>query len=362
MTTNTAAKMTAGQKTNRRTFIKAGAATAASVTLAGFPSILRAQAPIELKISHYVPALHGLQTDFIEPWAKEIEKRSNGRVTHKIFAGASPLGKAENQLDQVQNGIVDVAFGLSGNPRGRLSRSLIVEMPFLIETAEQGTRTLMSAYPKYLKEEYKGLKVLCLLTHNAGHIHTRDKKVEKLEDLVGLRLRTPSPTVSAMLTQLGAVPVGMPPGAAYEQIQKGVIDGACFPWDPVRAFKIDEVTKFHTVASFYTAAFWFGMNEKKYNALPAEVKKIIDDVSGEYLASRMQGWWDKWDAAGRAAAVARNNTIITLNPAERKRWADALIPTYNKVMIEYEGQGIKNAREIYIEMQRAAAKFAPKKA
>lgn len=347
---------------NRRKFIKAGAATAATAAITGFPALLRAQAPIELKISHYVPALHGLQTEFIELWSKEIEKRSSGRVTFKIFAGASPLGKAENQLDQVQNGIVDIAFGLSGNPRGRLPRSIIVEMPFLIETAEQGTRTLMSVYPKYLKEEYKGLKVLCLLTHNAGHIHTRDKKIEKLEDLVGLRLRTPSPTVSAMLVQLGAVPVGMPPGAAYEQIQKGVIDGACFPWDPVRAFKIDEVTKFHTVASFYTAAFWYAMNEKKYNSLPAEVKKIIDDVSGEYLASRMQGWWDKWDNAGKAAATARNSTIITLSPTERKRWADALIPTYNKVMIETEGQGVKNAREIYIEMQRAAARFAPKKA
>ena len=355
-------KLKATTAINRRKFIKAGAAAATTAAITGFPSILRAQAPIELKISHYVPALHGLQTDFIEPWSKEVEKRSGGRVSCKIFAGASPLGKAENQLDRVQNGIVDIAFGLSGNPRGRLPRSIIVEMPFLIETAEQGTRTLMSVYPKYLKEEYKGLKVLCLLTHNAGHIHTRDKKVEKLEDLVGLRLRTPSPTVSAMLVQLGAVPVGMPPGAAYEQIQKGVIDGACFPWDPVRAFKIDEVTKFHTVASFYTAAFWYGMNEKKYNSLPAEVKKIIDDVSGEYLASRMQGWWDKWDAAGKAAATARNNTIITLSPAELKRWADALIPTYNKVMIETEAQGVKNAREIYIEMQRAAAKFAPKKA
>jgi TRAP-type C4-dicarboxylate transport system substrate-binding protein len=346
------------KKLARRSFIKAGAATAAIV---GFPSILRAQAPIELKISHYVPALHGLQTDFIEPWSKEIEKRTNGRVTFKIFAAASPLGKAENQLDQAQSGVVDIAFGLSGNPRGRMPRSLIVEMPFLIESAGQGSNTLMSVYQKYLKDEYKGLKVLSLLTHNAGHIHTRDKKVEKMEDLVGLRLRTPSATASAMLTQLGAVPVGMPPGAAYEQIDKGVIDGACFPWDPVRAFRIDEVTKFHTVASFYTAAFWFGMNEKKYNALPADVKKIIDELSGEYLTSRMQGWWDKWDAAGRAAAVARKNTIITLSPTERKRWADALIPTYNKVMIETEGQGVKNARDIYIEMQRAAAKFAPAK-
>jgi TRAP-type C4-dicarboxylate transport system substrate-binding protein len=324
------------------------------------PAVVRAQGKIELKISHYVPAVHGLQTQFIEPWAKEIEKRTNGQVTYRISAAGSPLGRAENQLDQVQNGVVDVAFGLSGNPRGRLPRSILVEMPFLIETAGQGTRTLMELYPKYLREEYKGIKVLCLLTHNAGHIHTRDKKVERYEDLQGMRLRTPSPTVSAMLVAMGAVPVGMPPGNAYEALQKGTIDGACFPWDPVRAFKIDEVTRFHTDAKFYTAAFWYGMNQKRYDALPADVRKVVDDVSGEYLASRMQGWWDGWDKAGRAAAVARNNTIVTLSEAERKRWAEALGGVYNKQIIELEGQGIKNARQIFLDMQTTAAKYRAK--
>ena len=321
------------------------------------PAVVRAQDKIELKIAHYVPAVHGLQVQFIEPWAKEIEKRTNGKVTYRISAAGSPLGRAENQLDQVLNGVIDVGFGLSGNPRGRLQRSLIVEMPFLIETAGQGTRTLMDVYPKYLREEYKGLKVLCLLTHNAGLIHTREKKVERYEDLQGLRLRTPSQTVSAMLTAMGAVPVGMPPGNAYEALQKGTLDGACFPWDPVRAFKIDEVTRYHTDVRFYVAAFWFCMNEKKYDSLPADVKKVIDAVSGEYLASRMQGWWDEWDNAGRAAAVARNNVIVTPPESERKRWAEALASVYNKQMLELEGQGIKNARDIYIEMQRSAAKF-----
>lgn len=324
------------------------------------PAVVRAQAKTELKISHYVPAVHGLQTDFIEPWAKEIEKRTNGQVTYRISAAGSPLGRAENQLDQVQNGVVDVAFGLSGNPRGRLPRSLIVEMPFLIESADQGTRTLMEMYPKYLREEYKGLKVLCLLTHNAGLIHTRDKRVERYEDLQGLRLRTPSATVSAMLTAMGAVPVGMPPGNAYEALQKGTIDGACFPWDPVRAFKIDEVTKFHTDIRFYTAAFWFCMNEKKYSSLPADVRKAIDDVSGEKLASQMGGWWNKWDKAGREAAVARNNTIVVPSEPERKRWVEALSGVYNKQIIELEGQGVKNAREIYLAMQSTAAKYRPK--
>ncbi len=337
----------------RRFLTLAGAASA----VAGFPALVGAQGKINLKIAHYVPAVHGLQTDFIAPWAREIETKTNGAVTFQISAANSALGQAQNQLDQVLNGITDIAFGLCGNPRGRMTRSLIIEMPFLVRTAEAGSRALWNLYPKYLKDDYKGIKPLLLMTHNGGLIHTKDKRIEKPEDLRGLRLRTPSPTVSMMLEFLGATPVGMPPGQAYENLQKGVIDGAAFPWDPVRAFKIDEVTKFHLDAKLYTASFWFGMNQRKFDSLPKDLQKVIDDASGEALLKKVQGWWDTWDAAGKAAAQARSSTIVTLDKAAREQWERTLVPMFNKAMVEFEGQGVSNAREIYIEMQRQVGKY-----
>ncbi|MBL8382841.1 MAG: TRAP transporter substrate-binding protein [Burkholderiales bacterium] len=337
----------------RRRFLKAGAAGAAT----GFPAIVRSQSKITLKISHYVPALHGLQREFMEPWAKEIEAKTNGAVSFQIFAANSSLGQAQNQLDQVLNGVTDIAFGLCGIPRGRMTRSTLIEMPFLVKSAEAGSRALWNLYPKYLRDDYKGLKPLLLMTHNGGLLHTKDRRIEKPEDLRGQRIRTPSPTVSMMLEFLGATPVGMPPGQAYENIQKGVLDGAAFPWDPVRAFKLDEVTKFHFDAQLYTAAFWFAISEKKFNALPKDVQKVIDAASGEALLAKVQGWWDAWDKAGKAAAQARNSTIVTLDRANREQWERTLVPMYNKAMVDFEGQGIKNAREIYIEMQRQVAKY-----
>ena len=338
----------------RRHFLKAASATGA---ITGFPAIVRAQVKFALKIAHYVPALHGLQTEFIAPWAKEIEAKTNGAVTFQVFAANSALGQAQNQLDQVLNGVTDIGFGLCGLPRGRMTRSTIVEMPFLVKSAEAGSRALWNLYPKYLKEDYKGLKPLVLMTHNGGLIHTKDKRIDKPEDLRGMRLRTPSPTVSMMFEFLGATPVGMPPGQAYENLQKGVIDGAAFPWDPVRAFKIDEVTKYHLDAQLYTASFWFCMNQKKFDGLPKDIQKIIDDASGEALLKKVQGWWDSWDKAGKAAAEARKSTIVTLDKATREQWERTLVPMYNKAMVDFEGQGIKNAREIYIEMQRQVAKY-----
>lgn len=312
---------------------------------------------IELKVAHYLPAVHSLHTVFMEPWARELEERTQGKVKVRVYPGNSSFGNAANQLDQVRAGVVDIAFGIAGLPRGRLPRTTLIEMPFLVKSADTGSRTLWDLYPDYLKDEYKGLHVLALMTHNGGLVHTRDKKVENIEDMKGLRIRTPSDTISKALTALGATPVGMPPGQVYESLQRGVIDGAAFPWDPVKGFKLDEVTNYHMDADFYTASFWFAMNEKSYNSLPEDVRAAIDDISGLTLISKFGGWWDDWDAAGRAAAEAHNSTIVTLSEDNRKEWSATLAPVVEQELGEMEKQGVTNAREIYEKMKTITTNY-----
>jgi TRAP-type C4-dicarboxylate transport system substrate-binding protein len=48
-----------------------------------------------------------------------------------------------------------------------------------------------------------------------------------------------------MIEALGGTPVGLPPGAVYENAEKGVIDGAVFTWDTMASFKLAEVIKHH---------------------------------------------------------------------------------------------------------------------
>lgn len=341
-------------QSNRRRVIGSAAGIAA---IGAFPAIVRSQPKIQLKLSHYLPPTHGLHTDFMEPWARELEAKTQGAVSVQVSPGTSALGQAQNQLDQCRNGVVDVAFGLCGLPRGRMTRSTIVEMPLLVKTAEGGSRALWNLYPKMLGPDYQGLKPLLLMTHNGGLFHTRERKVETPDDLRGLRIRTPSPTVSMMLEFLGASPVGMPPAQVYESLQRGVLDGAAFPWDPVRAFKMSEVTRFHCDARVYTAAFWFAMSERRYRSLPADIRGVVDQISGQALLAKVQGWWDRWDAAGKATAVARGNTIVTLSNEQRAEWDRRLVPLFNKAMIDFEKQGIADARDIYIAMQREVAKI-----
>jgi TRAP-type C4-dicarboxylate transport system substrate-binding protein len=330
----------------KQTF-KLAAIACASALAAG-----TASAQTTLKLSHFLPPVHGIHTDFIVPWTQQITECTNGEVQFDIYPGGTQLGNVAKQQEQVVAGVVDIAHGLHGIPRGRFPRTSLIELPFLTDDAGAASETLWELYPKYLAPEYRGLKVLALHAHNGGLIHTAEKKVETMEDMRGLRLRTPSPAVSEMLTALGATPQGLPPGEVYENIQKNVIDGTVFPWDPVSSFGLNEVLNYHLNAGAYTVPFFFVMNERKFNSLPKSAQKCIDQASGASLVAKFGDWWDKWDAAGRQQAKAANHTITELSQEERQRWREALQPV-TEAYIERTSKQVDNAREIYEQMRKS---------
>lgn len=312
---------------------------------------------IELKLSHFLPSTHPSHRDFLEPWARELEARTNGKVKVTIFPAGSAFGHVEKQLDQVRAGVVDIAHGLTGIPRGRLPRTTIIDMPFLVKTADAASKTLWALYPKWLAPEYKGFKVLALHAHNAGLIHTRDKPIRTMEDLKGLRLRFPSVAIAMMEKHLGATPVGLPPTQVYENLQKGAIDGTVFPYDAISGFKLHEVLGHHLDARVYTTSFYFVMNERKYNSLPADVRKAIDDISGDVLVAKFGDWWNKWDQPGLEAIKAKGNPITTLDDAERAKWREALQPVIKEYLASLKEQGVEDPEGLYAEAQRLVSQY-----
>ncbi len=338
----------------RRTVLKAAGAGIA-MAMIGRPASAQT---ITLKMSNYLPPMHGFTADFMKPFAAELESRTNGAVKAEIFDATTAFGKTERQADQVRAGVIDIALGLNGIPRDRFPASSVIEMPFLVENAASGSKALWELYKEgALGKEYDDFKVLGLMTHHGGLIHTVSKPVRTLKDLAGLRLRTPSPAVSAMLEMAGASPVGMPPPVIYENLQKGALDGVVTTWDLVGAIKINELLKYHTDARAYVAGFHILMNKKSYEGLPAEVKTVFDDMTGDNLVAKMGGWWDKWDKRGREDAVARGNEIIELDEAARNQWKAELAPMIDKYLEGLKALGVEDPQKLYARAQELVAKY-----
>jgi TRAP-type C4-dicarboxylate transport system substrate-binding protein len=321
---------------------------------------LAGKAQTELKFSTFVPPTHGFAVDVLEPLGKEIEKKTGGKVSVRVFAGNTPFGKVENQADQVKQGVVDLAFGLNGIPRGRYLRTSIMEMPFVAESADSASRALWAMRGGLLADDWKEFKLAALHCHNPGLFHTRDKPLKDIHDVKGLRMRAPNPPTQALLAFLGATPVGMPPGQVYENLDKGVIDGAVFPWDAIKGFRLENSLKHHLDARVYTSCFHLVMNPKRFAALPADVRKAIDESIGDPLVARFGGLWDKWDQAGLDAVEPLGHPIVPVSDATREKWRAELKPVLEGELAKLEKEGVAHPKAIYEEMLKQVSRFSKK--
>ena len=124
---------------NRREFTKS---VLAGASLIAAPSVVRAQA-IELKLAYFVGDQHAMSQWLIK-WSNILEKESGGRITVKRFPG-SQMGPVQQHYDFVRTGQADVAWFLHGATPGRFPLTEIVQVPYLVGSAEIGTKVLNDA-------------------------------------------------------------------------------------------------------------------------------------------------------------------------------------------------------------------------
>lgn len=320
------------------------AITAAALTLTG---VLANAQTLELKLAHFLPTANGIHTDFLEPWARALETCSDGTVSVEIFPGGTQLGNPTRLYDAVQAGAVDIAHGLNGLPNGRFERTRIAELPFIFKDADQATRAMWSIFPQHLETEFPGVKILALHAANPGGIHTTDVQVREPSDLSGLRLRFPTEATAAMVAALGATPIGLPPGAVYENAEKGVIDGAVFTWDTMVSFNLAEVMNYHLDGRIYVPTFWFGINQNTYDNLPEIAQACIDKSSGDPLIAKFGDWWNQWDEDGYNRIINEGHDVTVLTEDQRAQWAADLQPMATEFISGLESRGVDDAQEVY---------------
>lgn len=250
---------------------------------------------VKLKLSHFVPAAHNHHVNVLVPWAEEIKKRTNGKAEITIFPGAS-LCKPPQQYDCAKSGIADIAWGVTGWTPGRFPMTSVLELPYMHRTAAVGSQMLADLWEKYLKKEYDDVHVLAMNVHPGGHIHTHSKLIRTLEDFKGMKIRTPTAVVGDLLDTLGATKVGMPATQIYESMSQKVVDGFGMPFEALPPFRLHEVSKYHTEVGMYTTTFALFMNKAKYESLPPDVRKALDETT-----SAASGYWkrigESWDRA-----------------------------------------------------------------
>jgi TRAP-type transport system periplasmic protein len=308
---------------------------------------------IEMKLAYFVGDQHAMSQWLIK-WSEGLEKGSGGRIAVKRFPSAQ-MGPTPQHYDFARTGQADVAWFLHGGTPGRFPLTEIVNLPFMVGSAEIGTKVLNDSAlrAKYLDAEHKGIKLLMLFTHQPGGPHTTKKAIRSLDDFKGLRLRFASPTVRDLVQALGATPVGVPPTEISEQMQKGTIDGTFIDYGGAGiAFKLGGVVKYSTELYAYVTSFGLGMNEDFWAKLPPDLKKLVtDSVTGK--EQEVGQAWDALDVPGKKALVDGGAEAIRLTAAENAKVRRIGAEVSEAKVKEYEGKGLPG-RAVYDQMRGLA--------
>lgn len=306
-----------------------------------------------LTLSHFLGPDSFFQHDFAEPWAYELEAATNGAVRVQIHNNTSSYGDVTKQAGQVEQGKVDIALGLRGAEGDRFPRSSIIELPFVVNNARDGSRALWNLYKSgRLAPDFKGFKVLALFVHNPGLIHTATKRIAGPDDLRGQRLRAPNATVAAALQSIGANPVTLQVNDVMPAVKAGTIDGIVTNWgNPLPDF--NRTMKYHTDTAFYTSVFFIVMNQHRFDGLHPHIQAAIEAVSNEKLVARLGLLWNRWDRLVRDGATGPDQEIFIPDAALLAQWRNALRPFTREYLDNLTAGGFTNAWTVYARLRKS---------
>jgi TRAP-type C4-dicarboxylate transport system substrate-binding protein len=307
-----------------------------TLLLAGTQSVARA-GTTQLTYSVFFPATHG-HAKMGETWAREIEKRTNGQVKINVLAGGT-LTPADQCFDGVLKGISDIGMSVFAYTRGRFPLMEALDLPMGYPNGRVATRVANEFFKAFKPKELEGVKVMYLHAHGPGHLHTK-KQVTTMEILRGMKIRSTGLSTK-IVEALGAIPVAMPQGQTYEALQKGVVEGTFAPIETLKGWKQAEVIKSTTDSSGigYTTAMFVVMNLKKWNALPADIRKVFEEINGQWSDEHGKVW-DQLDEEGRQYSLGLGNKIVSISTGENARWQKAARPIIDGYIKEVSAKGL----------------------
>jgi TRAP-type transport system periplasmic protein len=296
---------------------------------------------IKLKFAHPYPAMHAQHKGVLVPWAKKVEEACHGALKIQFIPGGA-LGKPGQAYAMVEKNVADIGWDIADYSPGRFPLTTVIELPFMVSTAEKASVALWKTYEQFpeFQKEYADTKLLMLSAHAPGFFATVKKPIKSLADLDGMKIKTASSFTTAALQLFGAVPVTQPVTETYTSLERGVLDGVVMPYDGIVIFKVNELLKYYTPADFYSMVFWVAMNKKKFESLPEDIKKVIEENSGLPFSRAHGKSFDESYASMKQICIKTGMQEVNFPETEMQKLIETTAPLKEKWVKEMEAKGL----------------------
>ena len=223
----------------------------------------------------HVPAGRDVQTVWV-PMMEELKKKSKGRINYTMFAGGA-LGKGPEHYDIVAKGLSDLGYFTATWTPGRFPLTDVLSLATWVDGKDIATDIGNAMYKRILSPEFPGVKMVELNGCIQSFLWTK-KPVRTLDDVKGLKVRSPGGHQTHYIKAIGAEPVFMPLGDVYLAMETGTVDGIVTCPPQFLAFKLNEVAKCGVVTTFGCVSEGVIMNGESWKRLPDDMKPVFDEV------------------------------------------------------------------------------------
>jgi TRAP-type C4-dicarboxylate transport system substrate-binding protein len=334
--------------------------TLASLAAPAILRLARADAPIALKLHHFMSSVSSGHDKFLSPWARKVEADSGGRIRIDIFPSMQLGGTPAQLFDQARDGTVDIVWTLPSLSPGRFPKIEMFELPFLpARRALVSSRALQDFAAANLKDEFREVRALSFSCSDRGVVHA-NQPVRTIQDLKDLKLHVQTRFAGEAMRALEAHPVPMPFGQLPLAITSHVVDGCVDPWHLVPTLRLNDLLRAHTEftdLSLSSTSFVLAMNADAYDRLPRELKSAIDNNSGQAAAGMAGTMWDLQAAAVADMVAERGDTIVTLLPEAVVHWRKATEPVVELWLKEMKEQKVDGGK-LLASARALLAKYA----
>ncbi len=272
-----------------------------------------------------------LQQTFVEA----VKEKSGGKMTVELLPVGTIVDYKETQ-EAIAAGLIDghitdtsyfagkdPAFGLIANPVGAWSDPS--EMIDFVENG--GGKELMGE----LIEPY-GLHFIGVSTPGLEAFVSK-VPLNGVDDLKGVKIRTPEGLISNVFAAAGAAPVNLPSSEVYTSLDKGVIDAADYS-----VFSVNQETGLNDIApnpvypGFHSLPLIeISMNKDTWDALPDDMKKVLEDSVKVFQQTQIETLKERDLKAVEDAKASGKITVHNWSPEDRAKFRGIARGEWEKV-------------------------------
>jgi len=269
-------------------------------------------------------------TQTMQQFAKDIADQTGGKFKIQVFP-AKELPYSATQMPQIiRNRDVELADGLGGFIAGQLPLVGVFDLPFLITDSEKLKTAWLVASP-FLNKSLKkfNARVLFPYAWPAQNLWST-VPINKLEDIKGKKIRCTNRQQVELIKLLGGAPVTMTTSEVPPAVQRKVIQGVLSAAYAILGAKWSDFLDYGYVMDLHLAISLIMVNEKAYEELPPEFKKVLDETALKYSNKLLAEFPNVKEQAARKTLAEQGMQIVNATPQEIDKAKSLIRPHWEK--------------------------------